>query len=519
MHKPFYTWTTFFRRLGLKPKRASRPAGLKPRSLRIEPLAPREMLAGDVLLTGFYGDGTHLVVDYEVTGEDAQPFEVGIYRCAGGADSEALVASARVSKPADLAAGVGHRLAIKAAFADVESDYVLVAKIEAGAKPHPSAAIEPAQAKQARVFEGGVFLAADGTLHVHGTAGDDQVAVAVADSGGVRVRLVTEVSTAWREIPLVVAEVRPGMAAKDSQGADPEQFILVSAHLDAWYAGMTDTASTNVSILEMARILHANRSRLRRGFRFAWWTGHSTGRYAGSTWYADMFAQELVDGCVAHLNCDYPGCRWATDLTKVSAMAELVEFTRQAVCDISGQYVEPRRIHRAGDCSFNNLGISATMMLSSAIPDEVRKAKGMYGVGGCGGNNEWHTEGDTLEIADKELLLRDTRLYALMVWRLANLAFSPLDYSSTAREIARYAREYQEYAGQAIDLSPVVNEATALAERACHLYQTVASEFASMDDQELATLNALQRRIGRELVEIGRASCRKECRSRWSPYH
>jgi len=189
MHKPFYTWTTFFRRLGLKPKRASRPAGLKPRSLRIEPLAPREMLAGDVLLTGFYGDGTHLVVDYEVTGEDAQPFEVGIYRCAGGADSEALVASARVSKPADLAAGVGHRLAIKAAFADVESDYVLVAKIEAGAKPHPSAAIEPAQAKQARVFEGGVFLAADGTLHVHGTAGDDQVAVAVADSGGVRVRL------------------------------------------------------------------------------------------------------------------------------------------------------------------------------------------------------------------------------------------------------------------------------------------------------------------------------------------
>jgi|YNPBryunderm2012_1023409.scaffolds.fasta_scaffold159834_1 hypothetical protein len=61
MDKPFYTWTNLFRRLGLKPKRSRRPVGLKPRSRRIEPLAPREMLPGDVLLSRFYGDGTRLV--------------------------------------------------------------------------------------------------------------------------------------------------------------------------------------------------------------------------------------------------------------------------------------------------------------------------------------------------------------------------------------------------------------------------------------------------------------------------
>lgn len=102
------------------------------------------MLAGDVLLTGFYGDGTHLLVNYDVVGEDAQPFEVGIYRSAGAGPNESLVASTRVSKPADLVAGTGHSLAIKAAFADLEADYVLVAKIEADAKPHASTAIEPA---------------------------------------------------------------------------------------------------------------------------------------------------------------------------------------------------------------------------------------------------------------------------------------------------------------------------------------------------------------------------------------
>jgi len=207
MHKPFHTWTSLLRRLGLKPKRTRKPVGLKPRSLRIEPLAPREMLAGDVWLTGFYGDGAQLVVTYEVVGEDAEPFEVGIYRFAGDAASETLLARARVSKPADLAGGSDHSLAIRAAFADIEADYVLVAKIEGDSKPHPSTAIEPARSKDARVFDGGVFLAPGGTLHVHGTAGDDQVAVAVADSGGVRVRL-NDVWYAYKPLQVSSVHVR-----------------------------------------------------------------------------------------------------------------------------------------------------------------------------------------------------------------------------------------------------------------------------------------------------------------------
>jgi len=189
MHKPFWTGTDFFRRFGFWPKRTRTPRGLKPRGLRIECLAPREMLAGDVLLTGFYGDGTQWVVNYEVVGEDAEPFEVAIYRSGGGGANDSLVASAQVSKPADLTAGTGHSLVINAAFADIQADYVLVARIEADVKPRPSTAVEPAQTNDSRLFEGGGFLTLEGTLHVHGTGGNDQVTVAVADNGGVRVRL------------------------------------------------------------------------------------------------------------------------------------------------------------------------------------------------------------------------------------------------------------------------------------------------------------------------------------------
>ena len=37
---------------------------------------------------------------------------------------------------------------------------------------------------------------------------------------------------------------------------------------------------------------------------------------------------------------------------------------------------------------------------------------GYYPVGGCGANIAWHTENDTLEIADKDNLMRDLRVYA-----------------------------------------------------------------------------------------------------------
>ena len=69
-------------------------------------------------------------------------------------------------------------------------------------------------------------------------------------------------------------------------------------------------------------MLWANRDKLKRSVRIAWWPGHSTGRYAGSTWFADAFAIDLDENCVAQVNCDSPGCRWATLFKDISWMSE-----------------------------------------------------------------------------------------------------------------------------------------------------------------------------------------------------
>ena len=59
---------------------------------------------------------------------------------------------------------------------------------------------------------------------------------------------------------------------------------------------------------------------LKRSVKLAWWPGHSTGRYAGSTWFTDAFALDIDRNCLAQINCDSPGCRWATSYHQTRAL-------------------------------------------------------------------------------------------------------------------------------------------------------------------------------------------------------
>ena len=110
-----------------------------------------------------------------------------------------------------------------------------------------------------------------------------------------------ELLEGWFRQKIPVAEIR-GVTT-------PEQFILLHGHYDSWEVGVGDNATGDATMLEVARVLHTHQDALRRSVRIAWWPGHSTGRYAGSTWYADAFAMDIDRNCVASVNCDSPGCR------------------------------------------------------------------------------------------------------------------------------------------------------------------------------------------------------------------
>src|SRR5690606_31498582 len=239
---------------------------------------------------------------------------------------------------------------------------------------------------------------------------------------------------------------------------EPEKFVLLHGHLDSWHYGIGDNAVGDGALLELAIGLWQHRAALRRSVRIAWWPGHSQGRYAGSTWYADHFGVDLAENAVAHVNCDSPGCRWATVFKEVSWTPELEAFTQQAIRDVTGLESSGERPPRAGDWSFNNLGVSGTLMLSSTMPDDLRAEKGYYGVGGCGGNIEWHTEADTLEGADRESLTRDIKVYGAVVWRLATWERLPHRFRATVADMKASLQAYATAVQDRFDLSPVTEE-------------------------------------------------------------
>ncbi|MEM9575792.1 MAG: M28 family peptidase [Pseudomonadota bacterium] len=247
-------------------------------------------------------------------------------------------------------------------------------------------------------------------------------------AAGQSVSLDVEALHGWFRQPVVTAEVK-------GFGPEAEDFVLLHSHYDSWDYGVGDNATGNAVVLEVARLFNQFETPMRRTVRFAWWPGHSAGRYAGSAWYADAFGSELSANCVAHVNCDSPGCADATSYHVIRSMREAGPLLRRSVAELFGQQCEITRPGRAGDYSFNNLGIPGTMLTSSMVPREERDRRGWYPVGGCGGSPAWHSEYDTIEVASRDVLENDIRLYAIVVARLANEPGLPLDYAETLMEL------------------------------------------------------------------------------------
>jgi hypothetical protein len=314
-------------------------------------------------------------------------------------------------------------------------------------------------------------------------------------SGSLEVTLYTDMKEGWFKCPVIVAEI---------EGTEePERFALVHGHYDSWDVGIGDNAVGDATLLELARIFHKHRDKLARSLKIAWWPGHSTGRYAGSTWFADEFGLELARNCIAQVDIDSPGCRWATEYYDVSWMIETEDFCIQAIKDVTGKDASGERPHQAGDYSFNNIGISGFFMLLSSMPKALIEEKGYYPVGGCGSNIAWHTENDTLEIADKDNLMRDLRVYVATIQRVLNNPLHPFDFRKLAAEFEATLKQYAGAAGNEVNFSPAFDALTDLKAALDKLYSKTSSLMnKSVTDPAVRAYNDAILELGRELILI-----------------
>lgn len=312
-----------------------------------------------------------------------------------------------------------------------------------------------------------------------------------AKAGGLRGTFSTVVQTEWRRVPIVVAHI---------PGAYSDDFAFANGHVDSWYYGTTDNATGNAACLELARIAWLARDELARGVRIAWWTGHSQGRYAGSAWYADNFWEDLHEHAVININIDSPGAKGATRYDVVTMGAETERFGTEMIRVLIGQHAEAERPTRAGDQSFWGPGVPSLYMLLSNLPKEQWAA-----VGGCGMNWWWHTESDTIETADRDVLALDVRIYAATLARFCGGPVLPFTLADAAREIDDLLAQYEQQAAGRFDLTPArarAAEAIRATEALDARARALIEANASPDDPEARAVVAAQKAVTRALVPL-----------------
>jgi aminopeptidase YwaD len=195
-------------------------------------------------------------------------------------------------------------------------------------------------------------------------------------------------------------------------------------------------------MLELARAFSRHQAMLRRGLLVAWWPGHSNGRYAGSTWFADHRFDELRRRAVAYVNFEGLGQIDAKRFG-AAATASLSALARSVVRRGAGETIEPRPPGRNSDQAFNGVGLPLLQLNHSRLQED-------------GGYWWWHTPDDTRDKVDARVLKVDTDLYAAALGYLLADPNLPVDLTAPVERLGRLLRERQDLAGEHLDLSEAV---------------------------------------------------------------
>ena len=283
----------------------------------------------------------------------------------------------------------------------------------------------------------------------------------LCSEGPVRVCLKTELKTGFIKVPIAIADIKGK--------TEPQKYVLFNGHVDSWHKGASDNGTANACILEAARIIAKYRDHLRRGVRFVWWSGHSQGRYSGSTWYADYHWEDLHRNAIVHLNVDSLGCQGATDYSEVECTAECYELGRTMIERFTGQKPKYDRIGHSGDNSFWGIGLPTLFQLLSHQPPDLENKKVIV----KGLAWFWHTAADTIDKIDPDILLTDVQIYTAVLWRLCTEPVLPMNFVDVADELIGLVADLQHKAAGSFDLTAAMGKAKKFRDRAVNLQQKV----------------------------------------------
>ena len=314
----------------------------------------------------------------------------------------------------------------------------------------------------------------------------------------VEVHLETVIDTGWRKIPTLVAEIKGY--------EDPDKFVLFSGHIDSWHYGAMDNGTANATMVEVARVLTKHKARLRRSVRLAFWSGHSHGRYAGSTLYCDKNWEDLHDNCALYIYIDSVGGQGATVLAESEYMDETRDFLRSIIESNVDEKFLGKRFVRNGDQSFWGPGIPSVLMGLSEQPindDPSEKTiRDLFaGEKGSGYGWWWHTTEDTIDKISPENLERDCRVYLQTVLTASEVPILPIKPLHAIENLAEQLHMLASNVENGLECGVMLNRVETL--------RGLGKRFAALQEADYESVVQRKRlndeimRLSRILVQLG----------------
>ncbi|MFD1514348.1 M28 family peptidase [Halomarina rubra] len=307
-------------------------------------------------------------------------------------------------------------------------------------------------------------------------------------TGPVEARVATAVRTELTTLPCPVGRL---------DGAVSDRYAVVGNHVDSWHEGITDNATAMAATLELARIVAEADDPPARGLVVGFWPAHSTGRYAGSAWYADDNWLDLRANGVAYYHLDLCGLRGADGIWH-QEMAELAAEHRDVIDSATDiplregdeSFLGSDRPGRNSDQSFWGTGLSS--LLSGA-----RLPPGTDEGGPIGGGWWWHTPEDTRDKVDIDVLVEETRIAVTLLARLCWSPTLPHDFSAAADDLRSQVERVETATDHSFEALHADLDALASAvERA----QAVAAAVEDPASERARAVEDLQVALGNDLV-------------------
>ncbi|MGH9348492.1 MAG: CocE/NonD family hydrolase [Vicinamibacterales bacterium] len=264
--------------------------------------------------------------------------------------------------------------------------------------------------------------------------------------GPVAVRLDVRMDQSRRPIRNVIGRLT---------GRDPDRWVILGTHHDAWTFGGMDPGSGLSAVFEVARGLAALKARgwtPERSMVFAFWDAEEFG-LVGSTEYAEGFAQELREKAVAYLNTDL----YMTGRFDGGGTPSLRDFLVEVAKDVPsftgrGSVYDGWRAASASEVELAALGSGADFVAFQdflGLPTLQMEFdfEGSYGA--------YHSNYDTRryvdELSDPGFVVGRTlvQVLGLSVMRLASAQALPFRYSHYARKIGEFLDSAETWPGAA----------------------------------------------------------------------